>query len=101
MIYQLPNGKVIQISVEQYLDLTDEDIQYLCNPSHNHGNYPTSLWFNSSLSKKKKVPQEDVEIDRTIDFTEEDEDKSHGDNIPQEDETLDDYLELPDESTLD
>ena len=27
MLYQLPNGKVIYISIEDYLDLTDEDIQ--------------------------------------------------------------------------
>ena len=29
MLYQLPNGKVIHLTVEQYLDLTDLDIQHL------------------------------------------------------------------------
>ncbi len=29
MNYQLPNGKVIYISIEEYLALTDADIQYL------------------------------------------------------------------------
>jgi hypothetical protein len=29
MRYQLANGKVINITIEQYLSLSDEDIQYL------------------------------------------------------------------------
>jgi hypothetical protein len=29
MLYQLPNGKVVYLTVEQYLELTPEDIQYL------------------------------------------------------------------------
>ena len=29
MLYQLPNGKVVYLTVEQYLELTTEDIQYL------------------------------------------------------------------------
>ena len=28
MNYQLPNGKVIYISIDEYLAMTDEDIQY-------------------------------------------------------------------------
>jgi hypothetical protein len=29
MYYQLPNGKVVHISVEEYLNLKDRDVQYL------------------------------------------------------------------------
>jgi hypothetical protein len=29
MLYQLPNGKVVNLSIEEFLDLTDLDIQYL------------------------------------------------------------------------
>lgn len=29
MIYQLPNGRVIKLSVEAYLRMTDEDLKYL------------------------------------------------------------------------
>jgi hypothetical protein len=29
MYYQLPNGKVVTITIEQYLEITDLDIQYL------------------------------------------------------------------------
>lgn len=37
MKYQLPNGKVIFISIEEFLDLSDEDIQYLI--SIDYGEY--------------------------------------------------------------
>jgi hypothetical protein len=29
MLYQLPNGRVVYLTIEEYLDLTPEDIQYL------------------------------------------------------------------------
>jgi hypothetical protein len=29
MIYQLPNGKIINISIEAYLRMSDEDMRYL------------------------------------------------------------------------
>lgn len=28
MIYQLPNGKIIEMSTEQFVEMTDEDIEY-------------------------------------------------------------------------
>ena len=29
MIYQLPNGKIVNITVEQFLALTDDDFKYM------------------------------------------------------------------------
>ncbi len=29
MLYQLPNGKVIHMSIEDYLSLTDDDVRFL------------------------------------------------------------------------
>jgi hypothetical protein len=29
MIYQLPNGRIVKISIETYLRMTDEDLKYL------------------------------------------------------------------------
>jgi hypothetical protein len=29
MIYQLPNGKIINISIEAYLRMSDEDLRYI------------------------------------------------------------------------
>jgi len=49
MLYQLPNGKVINISVEDYLNLTEEDIQALV--ALNFGEYATSYWFGSCINQ--------------------------------------------------
>jgi hypothetical protein len=100
LVYQLPNGKVIQITIEQYLDLTDEDIQYLM--SINYGDYATSPWLGSTLSKKRRKKEvETEEIDTSIDYSPEDEDKSHGDNMGIEEISLDECPDVPDESTQD
>lgn len=96
MIYQLPNGRVIHLTIDQYLDLTDEDIQYMM--SANVGDHVNSPWYGSAISKKKKKdPEEDV--DKSMDFQDDDEDKSHGVGI--DDEALDEFPEIPDNSDLD
>lgn len=58
MLYQLPNGKVIEISVEQYLDMTDEDLEYLI--AYNHGETIENPWFGSALSRKSPTT-DDIE----------------------------------------
>ena len=55
MIYQLPNGKIINITIEQYLELSDEDIQYLV--SIDYGNFARSPWAESAISKTGKKDQ--------------------------------------------
>lgn len=67
MQYQLPNGKVIHLSVEEYLSLSDQDIQDLV--ALNLGDYATSPWEGSAIKKHKK-PKEQQDIDRGIDFKE-------------------------------
>ena len=66
MLYQLPNGKVVFLTIEEYLDLTDEDIQYLmaldfgeqdyvikrfisCQPIDFANNSPTTQLTSSAL----------------------------------------------------
>jgi hypothetical protein len=49
MLYQLPTGKVIEISTEQYLQMTDEDFEYLI--AYNYGDNQEDPWFGSVLSK--------------------------------------------------
>jgi hypothetical protein len=53
MIYQLPNGKIINISIEQFLLMTDEDEQELI--ACNFGSYPPcynkSCYANPSTDK--------------------------------------------------
>lgn len=49
MLYQLPNGRTIEMSVEQYLDMTDDDFEYLI--AHNYGDELENPWFGSVLTK--------------------------------------------------
>ena len=75
MLYSLPNGKVIEISVEQYLDITDEELEYLI--SVNFGEYVENPFFGSVIHSNI-IPSE--EIDEVIniiinDIAIEDEDK--------------------------
>ena len=67
MLYQLPNGKVISISVGQYLDMTDQDIQDLI--AGNCGDYPYSQWQHSAIRKERRANKKD--IDKSIDYQEE------------------------------
>lgn len=55
MNYQLPNGKVIYISIEEYLSLTDEDIQHLI--ALDYGDVITNPFSGSAVDTKKK-PEE-------------------------------------------
>jgi hypothetical protein len=56
MLYQLPNGKVVNMTIEEYLTLTDLDIQYLL--SINCGEHIANP-FSGSIINDKKVEQDD------------------------------------------
>ncbi len=75
MIYQLSSGRVIHISVEQYLDMTDEDIEYLI--ATNSGEYAKSPFHGSAVfnapKRVKKVDEITEEVDKSLDFTEDSE----------------------------
>jgi hypothetical protein len=79
MLYNLPNGKVIEISVEQYLDMNDEEFEYLL--SINYGEVIENPFFGSVLESKFRVkdvedpfvPPVDIVVDPDIDFTPEEE----------------------------
>jgi hypothetical protein len=65
LLYQLPNGKVIEISTEQFVDMTDEELEYLI--AYNYGDVQENPWFGSVLIKQ--VKEEFIE-DLPIDLTE-------------------------------
>lgn len=83
MLYSLPNGKVIEMSVEQYIELTDEELEYLI--SINYGDPIENPFFGSVLHKPIVIEiVSDVmppincdfpieEIDNSIDYTPEEE----------------------------
>lgn len=73
MLYQLPNGKVIEISTEQFLDMTDEDIEYLI--AYNVGDNIENPFFGSSMHNvKKQSVDDDNEIEEDL-ITKSSEDK--------------------------
>lgn len=82
MLYQLPNGKVIEISTEQYIEMSDEELEYLI--AYNYGDVLENPWFGSVLSKQSSdVPEilpdlidisdEEKLIDPDLDFNPEEE----------------------------
>lgn len=80
--------------------MTDEDIQYLM--SIDYGDTIISPFFGSSITQKKKRKKEEEElVDQSIDYTPDDEDKSHGDNLLIEEISLEDLPDIPDESNID
>lgn len=56
MQYQLPTGKVIFITIEQYLSMTDNDIQYLI--STNAGETIHNPFNKSALDENTSEKQE-------------------------------------------
>lgn len=67
VIYQLPNGKIIRLTLEEYLDLSDEDIVYLV--SIDFGESAQSPWIGSVLphnTKSKDFDAFDDDADSNI-----------------------------------
>ena len=59
MIYQLASGRAIEISVEQYLDMSDGELQVL--ESYGVGETIEDPWFGSTISKYHMVIEEEEE----------------------------------------
>lgn len=71
-LYQLPNGKVIYLSIEDYLDLTDEDIQMLV--ASNHGEQPSNPFFGSVIKKPTSQSNDDYYDRDGLDYDQDDDD---------------------------
>jgi hypothetical protein len=84
MLYQLPNGKVVHISTEEFIDLTDEDIQYLM--SLDYGEHLLNPFSNSAVLDNVKEKHYD------FDYLPEDDDEAN--NIMSDDEPFDDIIDL-------
>jgi hypothetical protein len=60
LIYQLPNGKVLRLTVEEYLELSDEEIRYVI--SMDIGESASTPWTGSVLPEKgRKMTMESYE----------------------------------------
>lgn len=99
MIYQLPTGKIIYITVEQYLSLSDEELDSLS--SMNIGEYAKSPWIGSAIKKPvKKEIKEDHDHDSSIDYTEESEEIDRESYILTDEVEIEENPDLPSEELL-
>jgi hypothetical protein len=85
MLYQLPNGKVIYLSIEQFLELTDEDVQYLM--SIDAGEHAINPFTDSAVVQNSRENYYD--FDYLVDDENENEPIS-------DDEPFDDIIDLSD-----
>ena len=83
MQYQLPNGKVVHLSLEEYLDLTDEDVQYLM--SLDYGEHILDPFTGSAVEKNKQEKYYD------FDYLPDDE---SDDDVISDDDPFDDIIDL-------
>jgi hypothetical protein len=69
MIYQLPNGKSIEMSIDQFLKMTDQDLKNLV--AFNHGEEFNDPFIHSVLRHGSVSVREELEEDLDDDYTEE------------------------------
>jgi hypothetical protein len=86
MLYQLPNGKVIYLSIEQYLEITDLDIQYLM--SVDAGEHALNPFTDSAIAKNT--------VEKHYDFDYYVDEDNNINNIASDDTPFDDIIDLND-----
>ena len=86
ILYQLPNGKSVYITVEEFLNLTDSEIQFLV--SINYGESILDPFYGSAVQQNSEEKYYD------FDYLPNDEDDI--DNIASDDEPFDDIIDLSD-----
>lgn len=86
MQYQLPNGKVVHLSIEEYLDLTDEDVQYLM--SIDYGEHIRDPFTGSAVENNTRDKYYDFDF-----LSQDDEDLN---DIISDDQPFDDIIDLSD-----
>lgn len=65
MIYQLPSGKTIEITLDQYLEMTDEDIEYLV--AFDYGDEIENPFYGSTIdTNRSPLPKDELDIDKTM-----------------------------------
>lgn len=94
MLYQLPNGKTIYLTIEEFLSLTDQDIQYLVSVDCGEAILNP---FRGSATVDKSQPDKEYDFDYLIN-DEEDEPRINSTVISGEDDILfDDIIDIPDD----
>lgn len=86
MLYQLPNGKVIYLTIDQFLELSDLDIQYLM--SIDCGEHAQNPFTDSAVVQNSKEHYYD--FDYLVD------DENNDNTIIDDDIPFDDIIDLSD-----
>jgi hypothetical protein len=86
MLYQLPNGKVVHLSIDEFLDLTDLDIQFLM--SIDYGEHVIDPFTGSAVEKNTREKYIDTDFLPLEDYDLND--------IPSDDSSFDDIIDLDD-----
>ena len=60
MIYQLPSGRIIEITLEQYLEMSDDDIEFFI--AYEVGEFNENPFY-SSVIKTKTIKEEEEFFD--------------------------------------
>lgn len=89
VLYQLPNGKTIYLTIEEYLSLTDGDIQYLV--SINYGEAVLNPFKDSAVDKQSSEKEYDFDY-----LNLEDEELCDG-NILTDESSYDDIIDIPED----
>ncbi len=66
MIYQLPNGRIIEMSVEQFLELDDNDIQELVGLSPIYSMEINNPFYKLNCGKSSRKEKRDPELDHEV-----------------------------------
>lgn len=94
VLYQLPNGKTIYLTIEEFLSLTDQDIQYLVSVDCGEAILNP---FRGSATVDKSQPNKEYDFDYLVN-DEEDEPRINSTVISGEDDILfDDIIDIPDD----
>ena len=62
MIYQLPNGRIIELSLEQYLDMSDIEIRELNGLGKEYTSDITNPFYKSTLNSNKREKPDEPEV---------------------------------------
>ena len=90
MIYQLPNGRIIEISTEMYFELTDEEIMDLNGLSSTQTSDITNPFYKSVVHTNKKqkedpdiwnIPEREPNLDEIKDIEKMEDKYFHRDDI--------------------
>jgi len=88
MLYNLPNGKTIYLTIEEYLSLTDEDIQsFIAFKSGVH----LSPFYDSAVNTRERADEDLIDLDYIPDDLKDDHSSGSNANYYEEDYYEDDY----------